>query len=329
MAIERDEDPSEENVPWLRDMVGEELADLFSEDEDLMRAAVRRLVRDAQSDDEIETALVDLIETSLEFGNDDTSATVWAALILGEVRSERALDVLLRSLAQDDEELQEAARIAILRIGAPAIRALMERLEEEDYPGLPIPGYEVLGSVGAIGDRELTLAVRDFLEGRLERERRGPSAPGALEALCLAVARLGDRRQIETIRRMIAEDFRGRNPALTDALEMLEENVSGEAFCPTSPPWEERYGWLFEDQRERARVKRPQRQSSAPPAAPDDPSEDEERLAEEKRRRDLAVLYWGLNIEASDEDLDLLDEGKEAAAGEEPPEDDGESGPLR
>lgn len=297
MAPENREESSE-NVPWLREMVDQEMADLFSEDEEVMRTAVRRLVRDAQQDERLEAQLIDLVETSLELENDDSSATAWAALILGEIRSEQAVDVLVRTLAHEDEELQEAARIAILRIGGPAVRALMERLEEEVYPGLPVPGYELLGSVGMIQDRDLTLAVRDFLEARVERERRNPSARGALEAVCLAVARIGDIRQVEKIRRIISEDFHGRNPALTDALEMLEENVAGEAFCPTSPPWEERYGWLFEDQRERARVQRP------------------------GRRRDLAMLYWGLNIETSDEDLELMDEGQGSAEDEESPETD-------
>ncbi|MGQ9591678.1 MAG: HEAT repeat domain-containing protein [Planctomycetota bacterium] len=290
---------SEGDVPWLRDMVEGELLDLFSEDESAARAAVRRLVREAREDDRLEAQLIELVETSLELHNDDTSATVCAVLVLGEIRSEGAVDVLLRGLAaEDEEEIQEAAGIALLRIGAPAVRALIERLEDEGSPGLRLPGYELLGSVGVLEDAALTRAARDCLESRLEIERRRPSTRGALESLFLAVAHLGDRRQIENLRRINAEDYRGRNPALTDALEMLEENTSGEAIRPSSPPWEERYGWLFEDERERARVQRP----GAPRAAPAAESEEAGDEAEEKARRDLEVLYWGLNLEASDED---------------------------
>lgn len=290
---------SEGDVPWLRDMVEGELLELFSDDESAARAAVRRLVREAREDDRLEAQLIELVETSLELHNDDTSATVWAVLVLGEIRSEGAVDVLLRSLAaEDEEEIQEAAGIALLRIGAPAVRALIERLEDEGSPGLRLPGYELLGSVGVLEDAALTRAARDCLESRLEIERRRPSARGALESLSLAVAHLGDRRQIENLRRINAEDYRGRNPALTDALEMLEENTSGEAILLSSPPWEERYGWLFEDERERARVQRP----GAPRAAPAAESEEAGDEAEEKARRDLEVLYWGLNLEASDED---------------------------
>lgn len=308
---------SEDDVPWLREMVEDEVLDLFSEDESAARAAVRRLVREAREDEGLEAQLIELVETSLELRNDDTSATAWAALVLGEIRSEGAVEVLLRGLAaEDEEELQEAAGIALLRIGAPAVRALMDRLEDEESPGLRLPGYELLGSVGAVEDEALTRAVRDFLEARLEVERRRPSARGALESLCLAVAHLGDRRQIETIRRINAEDFRGRNPALTDAIEMLEENPSGEAIRPSSPPWEERYGWLFEDERERARVRRPGATRTVRPAE-DAGSEDAEQEAEEKARRDIEVLYWGLNLDASDE-AEGLDDGDAESSGSEP-----------
>jgi hypothetical protein len=50
---------------------------------------------------------------------------------------------------------------------------------------------------------------------------------------------------------------------------MLEENTTGLPIA-ASPPWMDRYGWLFEDEAERSRVHRPQRL----------PSEDEGDLEE-------------------------------------------------
>jgi hypothetical protein len=58
------------------------------------------------------------------------------------------------------------------------------------------------------------------------------------------------------MKKVIAEDFGGRHPGIQDSCEMLEENEAGAPFVPTQPPWEARYGWLFEDDRGEARVSR-------------------------------------------------------------------------
>src|SRR5262245_47214997 len=95
---EDQKDPSGE-VPWLRDMVDEDLRALFSDDERVLKRTVRRMIRALEEDPELEERLVELLETSLEHQNDESSASVCATIILGEARSARAIDVLKRSLA--------------------------------------------------------------------------------------------------------------------------------------------------------------------------------------------------------------------------------------
>jgi hypothetical protein len=332
---DRSDDP-----PWLRETADEDLADLFSDDEDLLRAAVRRIVDEASEDTELEGRLIDLLETSVELSNDDTSASVWTALILGEIRSFDAVGVLLRILASDeDEELQDAARTALLRIGAPAVHALMRRIDDEEDSRLNAPGYRLLGAVGVLADEPLRLGVRDFLETRLERERRAPATADALDSLCLALARLGDRDRLSDLRRILEEDFSGRNPAIEDAIALLEENPDGTAIVPTYTPWEERYGWLFEDARntaQRARCDvaggksfrlvvqdgaegagREVGEIRAPleggPSEGEASDEDLDVEAEsddvaKKLRRDISVLRWGLHAADNDESF-ALEEG--------------------
>ena len=319
-----DESDDRDDIPWLRDMVEEELRELFSDDEMVVHAAVRRLVAEAPGEPWLEQQLIDLLDTSLSLHNDDTSASVWASLVLGEIRSRRGVEVLLRSLATDeDEELQDAAKVALLRVGAPAVQAIMDGLEGEDNPGLHVPGYAVLGSIGALEDAALRRTVLDFLGERLELERAHPAAERALDAVCLALAQLGDRERLERLRRMLAEDFGGRHAGLREASEMLEENPTGEPIVRNFAPWEERYGWLFEDARDRARVERP-RGSPGQGGESDLEAELEEDAEDDdaKRRRDLDVLFWGLHAASLDhrrDDEEETGEDDEAGEDDEPP----------
>src|SRR2546425_948737 len=113
-------------VPWLRDMVDADLEPLFSEDQRVLERTVRSMIRSVVDESDLEGQLVDLLETSLEHQNDDSSASLCATIILGEARSTRAIGVLQRSLASDnDETLQDAASVALLRIGAKGSRGVV------------------------------------------------------------------------------------------------------------------------------------------------------------------------------------------------------------
>lgn len=293
--------------PWLREMVDEDLLDLFSDDEDVVRRRVRSLIEEAEGDSDIEGRLIDLLQTAIDLGNDDSQAALWTSIILGEIRSVRAVGTLIRSLASDDDEaLQDAAHVAILRIGAPAVESLMEAIDSDEDPRLGIPGYDLLGSTGFLGDEELRSRIVDFLESRIEAEIAHPSRRGSVEALCLALAYLGGRDQVSRMKTILIEDFRGRNVGIREAIEILEENAGGEPIPRDPNPWETRYGWLFEDEEPRSLARRARR----PPGGGEDGGAGESSGRQAgSPRSDLSMLYWGLHASASsddepDEDLD-------------------------
>jgi hypothetical protein len=143
--------------------------------------------------------------------------------------------------------------------------------------------------------------VLDFLESRLARERRLHD-PQSLDALSRSLAFLGAVGQLPRLRAILAEDFDGRHPGIKDSIEFLEENSDGRPVVSSIPPWVERYGWLFEDDRDRAR--RAERREPELPAAPEAEGESEEKEDDS----DLSILYWGLHgVAPSDEEDDELD----------------------
>ena len=238
-------DDARDDTPWLREMVDEEFLILFSEDDDEIARGVRHFVELAREREVVEGQLIDLLDTSLEHSNDDSSASVWAAVILGEIGSARAIPTLRRALLAD-EVMQDAAQVALLRIGAQAIESVMDTIEEEEHPQLNRVAYPLLGMVGILDDDFMSQRVTTFLQARLAVERRAQKGESALEELFQAVARTGDRQQLAMMKQVFQDEFSGNNPALQDAIELLEENVAGVAIPTSTPPWEERYGWIFD-----------------------------------------------------------------------------------
>lgn len=299
-----DHDPDE--VPWLRDMVDDDLQILFVEDGAKQKRAVRHFIRASQDDPDVEQRLIELLETAVEEGNDDSSASLLVAIVLGEARSERAIPALVRSLASDaDETLQDAAGVALLRIGGLAVRKLMEAMEESEDTALLRPAYNLLGQVGVLEDHQVNESVRDFLRDRVERERGRPPAESVLEELFRASALLGDRRQLPLLLEVLRTDYHGRHAGLQDVREMLEENSEGLPFVANPPPWVSRYGWLHEDQRQQARVSRNRKQEITLSLFPEDAFEEgEEGDEDEPGRYDEDDRDEGSEEEVEEEDHD-------------------------
>ena len=176
----------------------------------------------------------------------------------------------------------------------------MEEMDEGEAPGLSLPGYRLLGQAGILEDEKLLAGILDFLESRVELERRRPRAEGTLEGLFFASAYLGDRRQIDVMKRVLAEDFHGNHPGIQDAIEMLSENTAGVPIASDRPPWVDRYGWLFTDEREEARIRR--RGPGSEPRRDSEASQEPEDGEERKHRSDLSLLYWGMNTSAESGD---------------------------
>jgi len=249
----------EDDDESLADLIEEdEILALFTEDEEKLRNAIRHLIECAREDLRIESSLIDALEVSLDRGCDDSEASVWIAVVLGEARSRNAAGILIRCLSNDEDEmLQDAAGVALLRIGEPAIVLLMEQIDEGRGRLFNQTAYRLLGETGVLEDEPLHRRVLDFLEERLPIESRAPAGESAVEELVAASARLGHRKLLKPFRQLLARRYSGQNPVIEDAIALLEENEEGVPFVPTIEPWKERYGWLLEDERDRARVARP------------------------------------------------------------------------
>ena len=248
------------NSPSLKDLVDEpELSGLFSDDRQDIARTVRGLVNSALEDGDVQGRLADALEVAVDENLGEDEAALWIVAILAESRSQAAIHTLLRSFALEDEEsLSQASGIALLRIGVPALEALMEWIDEE--PGLDLrrQTYGLLGDCGALEEKEYIEEIREFLRTRIARELGKPAGERALEEAAAAIARLGDYGFLDDLRRIFIKDYGGVNPGLQDSIELLEENPESIPFIPTISPWEECYGWIFEEDLESHRVNRAQ-----------------------------------------------------------------------
>jgi hypothetical protein len=282
---------------WLREQVeDEEILGLFAEDPAQVHSTVRHLIERAAEDDDLEARLIETLETGVDQLSDDTQASVWIAVVLGEIRSQRSLGVLLRILSDDsDESLVDAASLALLRIGQPAMDKAMDCFDDDPAAVFRCAAYRLLGQAGLIEDPELLQRIGEFLDGRLAAERGPNGDPRALEAVAEAYGRLGMRSQLEALREVLKEDFHGSNFAVQDSIEMLEENSSGTPFVPTIAPWRERYGWLFDGEGDDAEPSPRRRRPRRRPIQDGADARDEDLRGEEV---DLSNLYWGLSTVA-------------------------------
>ena len=254
------------NVPTFRDLVDEpELLALLSDDKQELVGAVRALVDRCLEDGEFQGRLADTVETAIEEGCGEEQAVLWIVAALAETRSQAAIHTLLRSFAMEEEEesLSGAAGIALLRIGVPAIEALMEWIDEEPGVDLRKLTYRLLGDCGVLDEQGYIQDVKEFLRSRVLREQLRDPGDRALEDAAAASARLGDVDFLDKLREIFTQSFEGRNASLQDSIELLEENPDGVPFVPTISAWEESYGWLFEEDLESHRVNRPEAEEEA------------------------------------------------------------------
>ena len=228
-----------------RDMADdEELSILFTAaGNDLVRA-IEDCIELAGRRSAFERRLIELLELAVDEGLDDPAGAVWIALILGEIQSRPAIPALIRALTGSDEALAEAGVDAIMRIGEPAFEAIMQALDGAEEPEFEHAAYQALAGAAAWEHPYLLEEVRDFLLERLKRPALGARS---LEDAGLALARLGDRRALPVLKRILKERFKGLNPALQDAIEMLQENAAGVPIATVVTQCMERERWLTRD----------------------------------------------------------------------------------
>jgi len=301
--------PDRDDDVWLRDELHHPIVRaLFTDDSDELRPAVRDALIAAAADDRIEAILIDTLDSAVEDGSDDTEASIWITVILGELRSRQAINTLLREFASDDESFQDVAGVALLRIGAPAVQALMDWLDEEPGRELRDRSYRLIGDSGLIDEPGFLEHVREFIRERIASERARSPGDSCLEEAVEACVRLGDRDHLDALRELRAA---GSGPVTIDeAIEALEANEAGLAFVPTILPWEERYDWLLEDTGGSPPEGSDERGGTSVPLEAFDDDEDPEIEDEDEEtdgETDLACLYRGIGSTGRPEEGEDLD----------------------
>ncbi len=229
----------------LREMADDdEVSLLFTTAGDDLVHAIDGCIELAERRTAIERRLVELLELAVDEGPDDSSGAVWIALVLGEIQSRPAIPALIRALAGSDETLVEAGIDAIKRIGEPAFDAIMQAMDGAEDPEFEHAAYQALEGVATWEHPYMLGEVRDFILDRVTRPSLGARS---LEDAALALARLGDRRALPVLEKILKSRFKGLNPALQDAVEMLQENTDGVPVAAAAIPWQERVRWLIDD----------------------------------------------------------------------------------
>lgn len=220
---------------WLRDDADERLQGLFSEDPHEVHEAIRDLIELATSDSEIEELVVDTLQSSLDEENDDTQASLWLALILGEVGVESGLPVLLAALSSADESLAETAVTALRQLGRMAFEAGLARIEEDDdvAPAHFAALCEVLEGVQLHDDLpDIRARIEECLIEHLRRTIVVDDEPlvgnrlRTVETACLTLAHLGVGRARGEVDRISALTG-GTNSFVLEAIEIMDEQPRG------------------------------------------------------------------------------------------------------
>ena len=237
------------DTPWLREMVEEELEELFSPDKHTVQRSVQRILDRLPFDRAgLDADLIEALQISVDEHNDDTDASLWIALILGQAGITRAIPILIHCLGNtDDDEMRQASGVALLKMGPSGLEQLLAYLEEEEPSiGLSVAAYEILPGVTCLDDPELTARVIEFLRERVELDAGRPGAARLIEQAAAALARLGDRHAIASLEKLLSSESFANNGILEDALDMLQENEKGLPISYEVIPGSEDFEWLFD-----------------------------------------------------------------------------------
>ncbi|MGE3166947.1 MAG: hypothetical protein AB7O52_18740 [Planctomycetota bacterium] len=221
---------------WLRDEADERLEGLFSDDPDEVHVSIRDLLESAEDDPEIEDLLAETLRSSLDKEHDDTQASVWIVLILGQIGTELSLPVLLAALSSSDEALAATAVRSLQLLGREALEAALERLEEDEdvEPSHFAAVCEVLEGVQLHDLPDVRARIEDCL---IEHLRKSAATEAALlgnrlrttETAALTLAHLGVAGARADVERVVAKTG-GTNAFLLDAVEIMNEQPGGIPF---------------------------------------------------------------------------------------------------
>ncbi len=230
----------------LRDDVDERLLGLFSEDPSLQRTIVSELIERAPTEPDLEEALVEALEMSLEHWNDDTQATLWIVVILGEISLERAVPVIYQALSTEDELYVAAAVRAFRRIGDAAFNMLLENLDAEkmteDTFSSAMRVLEGVRLHDVPGTREV---IEQQLITFISQPKKGRRGELCSEAAALTLAHIGCPQARDAIEHLHNVVYRRSNSFLQEALDLIDDLPDG-VPSEAELPWHEEFRWALE-----------------------------------------------------------------------------------
>ena len=158
-----------------------------------------------------QTACASLIELLEEIEPDEDDWTpFWAAIVLGEMRSEDAIPCLVKLLdLPEGDLLSEAAVESLAKIGMPALPALMEFAGKARSWEARHYAYSAIGLIPSEESLRFLLAAidRDAL---------------LWSSIAMSLADLGDKQVLPTLKILAANCDEREAPALKEAIEILE-----------------------------------------------------------------------------------------------------------
>jgi HEAT repeat protein len=200
--------------------------ELSRADGDAPRDAIERLVAAS------EAAVGPLIGLLGEIEPDeDDWGPLWITVVLGEIRSPRAVDSLLKLLElPEGDVLSEAAVEALAKTGKPALPALTRFAREARSWEARHYAYAALGLIPSDESFE-------FLVSAIDRD------PLLWSTLAIALADLGDARAVVPLKALLSRCDKREAPAVREAIDIIEGRQPPYPKLHTRY-WRERYAWL-------------------------------------------------------------------------------------
>lgn len=227
----------------LLDEADDRLNGLFDDDPHAQRQAVWDVLERAANEPDLEDALLEALELSFSEWTDESQGTLWMVIIVGELRLESAVNLLLRGLGSEDELVVAAVIRSLRRIGEPAFDAILDELDDDAF-GLEAWRAAITALEG-VRSHDLPV-VRDTIEERLIALLHRPvddrDSIYRAEQAALSLARIGVQRSRPIIEKLHTEVLGRANAFLQEALDILEENPEGTPLS-SDLEWTEEFRW--------------------------------------------------------------------------------------
>ena len=224
-------------------MLKEEIWEALCESEppDVPLETMRTLIEECRRDPGVEAELVEELEAQLQDAKDpDHFDTVlwWLVIILGEVKSEKAIPLLLRCFDFEEYDfLCEITQKALTRIGEKAAKAIMNWMDTEPRWDSRLYAYGILENVLDYADASLLDEVKEFLKKRVLIEKGKKEKYDCMDSALQSLSYFPGKDVIKFVRNIYRQyEY---HPELNAALEIAEGRFDTERKNSLEEPWEE------------------------------------------------------------------------------------------